>query len=90
MNSLFPFVAVAFIVKIILVFIRVVKGPTVFDRLLGLGVLGTSTILLLLIIGFISDRVDMFVDISIVYAALGFIGFLFLAKYFEHKEDIHG
>lgn len=72
-------------IKIIIVLYRVLRGPTVFDRLVGLQVIGTDVIVMLLFIGFFLKRVDMFVDISIAYGALGFIGFLILAKYFEGK-----
>ena len=69
-----------FIVVISMLY-RVIKGPTVYDRLNGLGVVGTSTILILITIGFIDERVDMFVDIAIAYALLGFISLIVLAKF---------
>jgi len=65
---------------------RVLRGPTVFDRLTGLGLLGTKTIVLLLLMGFLTGRVDAFVDISLSYGLISFLGSLVLAKYFEHKE----
>lgn len=64
---------------------RVLRGPTVFDRLTGLGLLGTKTIVLLLLMGFLTRRVDLFVDISLSYGLIGFVGSLALAKYFEKK-----
>jgi multicomponent Na+:H+ antiporter subunit F len=41
---------------------RVFKGPTVFDRMLGAGAIGTKTMVLILAIGFLFNRLDMFVD----------------------------
>jgi multicomponent Na+:H+ antiporter subunit F len=64
---------------------RVLTGPTVFDRLTGLGLLSTKTIVLLLLMGFVTNRVDLFVDISLSYGLVGFVGSLALAKYFEQK-----
>ena len=64
---------------------RVVKGPTVIDRMIAVSAIGTKTLILLILIGFIFGRVDMFVDISIVYALLNFLGTLAAAKYFEGK-----
>lgn len=64
---------------------RVLPGPTVFDRLAGIGVIGTNAIIFLLLLGAIDGRLDMYVDMSIVYAAIGFITLLVLGKYFEHK-----
>lgn len=68
---------------------RVFRGPTVFDRLTGLGLLGTKTIVLLLLMGFLVDRVDAFVDIALSYGLISFIGSLALAKYFETKDQDH-
>jgi multicomponent Na+:H+ antiporter subunit F len=66
---------------------RVLRGPTAFDRLTGLGLIGTKTVVLMVLLGFLTKRVDMFVDITLSYALIGFVGVLILAKYFEHKED---
>lgn len=65
---------------------RVLRGPTVFDRLTGLGLLGTKTIVLLLLMGFLTRRLDVFVDISLSYGLISFLGSLALAKYFETKR----
>ena len=47
---------------------RVLQGPTIFDRVLGLNGISTKAIILLVLIGVFFDRVDMFVDISTGYA----------------------
>ncbi len=39
---------------------RVIRGPTVFDRLLGLNGVSTKAIILLVLIGTIYERLDMF------------------------------
>ena len=44
----------------------------------------------MLVIAALKSRIDMFVDISIAYAALGLIGYLVLGKYFERKGDLNG
>jgi len=41
----------------------------------------------LLLMGFIYNRVDMFIDISMVYALLNFIGTITAAKYLEIKGE---
>jgi len=66
---------------------RVLCGPTVFDRMLGLNGISTKVILLLLVIGTANDRVDMFVDIALGYALLNLVGSLAIAKYLEHQGD---
>lgn len=64
---------------------RAIFGPTDIDRIIGVGVVGTKTLIILLLIGFLYKRIDMFVDIALVYAILNFIGVLIFAKYFVKK-----
>jgi multicomponent Na+:H+ antiporter subunit F len=66
---------------------RVLAGPTVFDRLTGLNLIGTKSIILLLLLGVASGRTDDFVDIALSYAIISLVGALTLAKYFERTED---
>ena len=51
---------------------RVVRGPTAVDRLTGLGLIGTKTIALMVLLGVLTQRVDMFVDITLSYALYQF------------------
>lgn len=64
---------------------RVMRGPTVFDRVLGLNGISTKAIILLIVIGVYFERVDMFIDISTGYALLNLVGALAVAKYLEEK-----
>ena len=66
---------------------RLAAGPTVFDRLLGVSGLGTKTTLVLLLVGVVYGRLDMFVDISVAYALLSFIGSLAAARYLERSGE---
>ena len=66
---------------------RVVRGPSVFDRVLGAGLIGTKTLPLLALVGFLYARIDMFVDIALVYALLNFVGAIVVGKYFEQRSN---
>ena len=81
--SLLEIYALILGVALLLPFWRVLKGPTVFDRMLGVGMLGTKTVMLICLVGFLFGRVDMFVDIAISYALLNFIGSIVVAKYLD-------
>ena len=65
---------------------RVLRGPSVFDRVLGLNGISTKAILLLIVIGTVYGRVDMFVDISTGYALLNLVSALAVAKYLEERR----
>jgi multicomponent Na+:H+ antiporter subunit F len=86
MNHVFVAAAMILALAMTLSLYRVLRGPTVFDRLTGLGLIGTKTIVLLILLGFLANRVDIFVDITLSYTLISFIGSLALAKYFERKE----
>ena len=66
---------------------RVIKGPTVYDRLNGLAVIEADTILLFLILGELDGRIEMFVDIAITYAILIFVSSVILGKYLGGKKS---
>jgi multicomponent Na+:H+ antiporter subunit F len=83
MESFLLIMALALGISLLLPFYRVYQGPTVFDRLLGAAAVGSKTITLILLFGFIYDRIDMFIDISMGYAILNFIGVIAMAKYFR-------
>ena len=64
----------------IIVVVRAIKGPTIFDRLLAVNTFGTLTVLLIAVAGFLTDRPE-FLDISIVYALINFIGTIAVLNY---------
>jgi multicomponent Na+:H+ antiporter subunit F len=67
---------------------RGVWGPGFFNRIVAVNVIGTKVVVILILIGFIYQRVDMFVDTSLGYALLNFMGTLAVAKYIERKGAI--
>ena len=60
MSSFFSFVLVTLAVLMVVYLYRVVRGPSVFDRVLGLNGISTKAIVLLVVIGTLFERVDMF------------------------------
>ena len=68
---------------------RAVRGPTVLDRLIGANAIGSKTVVMLILIGLIYDRVDMFVDIALAYAMLNFIAVLAASRYFQKRKGLY-
>jgi multicomponent Na+:H+ antiporter subunit F len=83
--SVVPYAACAVaLIGVVFVYVyRLAVGPSVFDRLLGLSAFGTTTTLVLLLTGVAYERLDMFVDLSLAYALLSFVGAIASARYFE-------
>lgn len=88
MTSFFLIIGLAMCLLVLLCLFRVTYGPTVLNRAAGMSAIGTKTLIILLIIGVIHERVEMFVDISMVYALLNFIGCIVLAKYLERTGEV--
>ncbi|MDY6989754.1 MAG: monovalent cation/H+ antiporter complex subunit F [Thermodesulfobacteriota bacterium] len=83
MIDFFLILGVGMCVLVLFCLYRATCGPGVLNRAAGISAIGTKTLIILLIMGVIYDRVDMFIDISMVYALLNFIGTVVLAKYIE-------
>jgi len=75
----------ALLISIILAIVRVIKGPTAPDRVVGLDTINTIVIVGMVVFGYISNSV-IYIDVAIVYALLSFISTLFIAKYLEGGE----
>ena len=90
MPEFFLWTGVAILTTSLIVLYRVLFGPTIVDRIIGVNVIGTKTIALILIVGFLFEQVDMFIDIAFTYAIINFIGTLAFCKFFEKKGVHHG
>jgi multicomponent Na+:H+ antiporter subunit F len=85
MGKYFVALTVVLTVIIFLPIYRVLRGPSLFDRILGAGAISTKTMVLILLVGMVFNRLDMFIDITIAYAILNFIGNIAIAKYLESR-----
>ena len=80
MDSIFLISGLCLSALMILSLYRAVFGPTVLDRLIGANAIGSKSVVLLIFIGLLYHRVDMFVDIALGYAMLNFIVVLASSK----------
>ncbi len=80
---------VAILVTMALALARARFGPTVFDRILALNMFGTKTVLLIAVIGFLTDRPE-FLDIGLAYALMNFISMIALLRFskYGHFSDL--
>jgi multicomponent Na+:H+ antiporter subunit F len=77
---MFGAASVALLVVMGIALARALLGPTVFDRILAVNSFGTLTVALIAVLGFLMGRPD-FLDLSLVYALINFIGTIAVAKY---------
>ena len=69
-------------VSFLLILVRLIIGETTFDRILAANSIGTIIVLAISVHGFYMGRPE-FIDISIVYALINFIGTVAVLKLFD-------
>ena len=74
--------AFAILVTIALGLARAFMGPTIYDRILAVNMIGTKTVLLIAVFAVLSKRTDM-IDIALTYALINFIGIVAVLKLVE-------
>lgn len=72
---------------VIFVLIRVIMGPTIWDRLLGLNMVSSKIIVMIVILAVLLDK-PYLLDIALVYAVLGFLGTIFIARSIERSGKL--
>ncbi len=82
---MFIAVSAAILVTMALALTRALLGPTVYDRVLAVNMFGTKTVLLIAVLGFLTGRPD-FLDISLVYALINFIGTIAVLKFLKFGD----
>ncbi|MCP4722454.1 MAG: pH regulation protein F [Desulfobacteraceae bacterium] len=89
MSDIFIYAGIFLGLLMLLTAYRSLIGPTVLDRLVGVNAIGSKTIVMLILIGLIYKRVDMFVDIALAYAMLNFIAVLAASRYFQKQKGLY-
>jgi multicomponent Na+:H+ antiporter subunit F len=79
---MFAAAAIAMLATMALAMLRALAGPTVFDRIAALNMVGTKVTLLIVAAGFLIGRTD-FLDIALTYALINFIGTIAVLKFYR-------
>jgi len=89
MDNIFLYsrLSLAFLLRLSLY--RGVFGPTGVDRMIGGKSIGSKTAVLLILIGIVYHRVEMFVDIALAYAMLNFLAVLAASRYFQKRKGLY-
>jgi multicomponent Na+:H+ antiporter subunit F len=82
---MFVAATLALLVTMGLALARALLGPTVYDRVLAVNSFGTKTVLLIAVFGFLTERPD-FLDISLIYALINFIGTIAVLKFLKYGD----
>ena len=64
--------------------IRILIGPTVWDRLLGMSLISSKIIVAIVVFAVLLER-SFLMDIAIIYSLLGFISSVLISRFIERK-----
>lgn len=74
--------AVISLIGILLAFIRLLKGPTVADRVVAFDAMTLISISLIVFIAALLKRI-IYTDVALVYGLISFLGVVAVARYLE-------
>ena len=73
------------LVFLMLIFVQlVIRGPSIWDRLLGVSVISVKVILLIIIYASVNGQAYL-LDFAIIYALFGFISIIFIALFLSNR-----
>ena len=78
-------ICVAILVVMIIALARAFLGPTIYDRILSVNMVGTKIVLLISVMSVTAGRGDL-VDIALVYALINFISVIAVLRFFEYTK----
>ena len=64
---------------------RAVRGPSVYDTIVGVNVFGTKTVLLIALITHITGHADL-IDVALVYALINFLAVVAILKLVRQRD----
>jgi multicomponent Na+:H+ antiporter subunit F len=85
MTSFYAIIMVVLLFSILLTLVRSIKGPTSFDRILGVNAVGTTTVVGVAVLGYLKGRPD-FLDLALVYALVNFVATIAVLRFMERRD----
>jgi multicomponent Na+:H+ antiporter subunit F len=79
------YLVLVIVLSAILTFYRVIKGPSLPDKIVAMNSIGVMFLLVLVLLSYHFERKN-FIDVALVYGALLFIDVLIMAKYLRKPE----
>lgn len=67
--------------------VRILIGPTLWDRLIGFNLMSSKMIMIIVMCAIIFDK-NFLLDIALTYALIGFVSTLFIARFVRDKGKI--
>ena len=82
---MFVLAAVAVLVTMFCALLRALLGPSPYDRILGVNMISTKTVLLIAVSGFLSGRPE-WLDLALLYGLISFVGLFAVLRFSKYGE----
>ena len=69
--------------------LRAFRGPTLFDRVMAANMVGTLTVLMVAVLGFMTGRPE-FLDIALVYVLISFVSTIAVLRVYVGRKNAPG
>ncbi len=79
-------VSVVILVAIAIGLVRAFRGPTLYDRVMAVNMIGTLTVLMVAVLGFMTGRPE-FLDIALVYVLISFVSTIAVLRVVNTSND---
>lgn len=82
MDVFFWGTAIFLLVNAFICLYRAYRGPTAVDRILAVNIVGTKTLVVLVLLAFVFDQ-GLYIDVAFVYALLNLVATLAASRFLE-------
>jgi multicomponent Na+:H+ antiporter subunit F len=86
---MYSIVTILILVAIAVGLVRAFRGPTLFDRVMAGNMIGTLTVLLVAVLGFMNGRPE-FLDIALVYVLISFVSTIAVLRVYVSRHGDTG
>jgi len=86
---MFITISIVILVAIAVGLVRAFRGPTLYDRVLAANMIGTLTVLMVAILGFMTGRPE-FLDIALVYVLISFVSTIAVLRVVTNHNSTTG
>jgi multicomponent Na+:H+ antiporter subunit F len=83
MTLFFEISLIALILLSAMIFIRVIIGPSITDRVISINVLGTKVSMMIILLSFITSQ-ESYVSVALIFAMIAFVATIGISKYIDH------
>jgi multicomponent Na+:H+ antiporter subunit F len=77
-------ILIVLVIMAVISSLRIIIGPTMWDRLLGLNMVSSKLIMAIVVLASVKNEA-MMLDIALLYGLLGFVGITFMAIFIQKR-----